>query len=62
MNKEELVAEVRKEALSLQDSATCLRREVARGITIRQSAESKIARAECLEACASSLWRILGRA
>jgi hypothetical protein len=59
MDKEELRQAIRKEALSLQDSAACLRREIARGVCIRQSEESKEARAQVLCACASSLWRIL---
>ena len=54
-----LVSEIRKEALSLQESAKDLRREIARGIAIRQSVESKESRAQVLDACASKLWRIL---
>lgn len=62
MTKEELKAAIQKEALSFQDSANCLRREIARGIAIRQSVESKEARAQVLDSCASTLWRLLERA
>lgn len=52
---------VRAEAKSLQDSADCLRREIARGVAVRQSFESKGARAQVLESVASTLWRLLNR-
>lgn len=47
-NTETLVAEWRR-------LAATLRSEVERGVAIRQSAESKLARAEVLESCAESV-------
>jgi hypothetical protein len=41
--------------------SSCLRREAERGLALRQSAESKLARADVLEVCADSLEEALGR-
>lgn len=48
-----------KEAKSCRDCANNLRREIANGIAIRQSIESKDARAQVLESHADALYRIL---
>ena len=44
-------------AAQWRDSAQALEREVARGVAIRQSSESKLSRAEVLRSCADQLTR-----
>jgi len=55
------VDRLQKLAASWRSMATALRGEVARGIALRQSAESKLARADVLESCADSLARDLAQ-
>jgi len=44
-------------AANLSDTAKALRREVEQGIAIRQSTESKLARADCLESASRQILR-----
>jgi hypothetical protein len=55
----DLFAALEKLADAWESRSSCLKGEVARGIAIRQSEESKLSRAEVLDSCSEQIRRLL---